>query len=151
MNALNSYGFGNSKPPGFSATEHIDANDLNTGSRKPPGFSLPSTSMPTILTGSRNTIDEAYYPSQPEGFGVQNFGVGGNANASNRNFNLNDNFPGINSAVNQKPMLSAESVSYTNANDLSGNGQRNQRQTQRDKKEATIETPSILQSASAVP
>ena len=99
LNALNSYGFGNSKPPGFSATEHIDANDLNTGSRKPPGFSATEhIDANDLNTGSRNTIDEAYYPSQPEGFGVQNFGVGGNANASNRNFNLNDNFPGINSS-----------------------------------------------------
>ena len=65
---------------------------------------------------------------------MQNFGVGGNANVSNPNFNLNDNFPGMNSTVNQEPMLSAESVSYSHTNDLSDNGQRNKPQTQRDKR-----------------
>ena len=57
LNALNSYGFGNRKPPGFSATEHIDANDLNTG--KPLGSQLPSTSidsMRAVEASTKHTI-----------------------------------------------------------------------------------------------
>ena len=112
LNTLNSYSLGNRKPPGFPSNEQ--------------------TARTNIHAGSQNTIDEPYYPSQPEGFGVQNYGAGSNANMPNPNFNLNESFPSVNHAINQNSMFSPESVSNSNANDLSGNGRRRQPQIQGD-------------------